>query len=231
MTVSREDLLRCLREAKEPLVAAVNNAARTRRAARPVRVVRRIRNADGEIEEQIEEVEEEPVETDSDETVGVGDTVVIQPDQEITGEIVEVVEEEPADEMVEDSVELFVAVENALLGKSINHKAFKGEVTPVYRPVSGDRYLARAVARNYAEGDALYLTQTTNGIYFTKTTGEGTGSEVKAYAAESFVIPAATNTALTPPFFYDVVDDSTTERPSSTRMNGGVVNLLRVRFA
>ena len=130
-----------------------------------------------------------------------------------------------------DSVELFVAVENALLGKSINHKAFKGEVTPVYRPVSGDRYLARAVAGNYAEGDALYLTQTANGLYFTKTTGEGTGSEVKAYAAESFVIPAATNTALTPPFFYDVVDDSTTERPSSTRMNGGVVNLLRVRLA
>ena len=130
-----------------------------------------------------------------------------------------------------DNIEPFIVVENALLGKSISHKAFKGEVMPLYRPVSGDRFLARAVAGNYVEGDALYFTQTANGIYFTKTTGEGTGSEVKAYAAESFVIPAATNTALTPPFFYDVVDDSTTERPSSTRMNGGVVNLLRVRFA
>ena len=130
-----------------------------------------------------------------------------------------------------DNVEIFVAVENALLGKSINHKAFRGEVTPVYRPVSGDRYLVRAVAGNYAEGDALYLVQTANGIYFTKASGENTGNEIKAYAAESFVIPAATNTALVPPFYYDVVDDSTTERPATTRMNGGVMNLLRVRFA
>lgn len=130
-----------------------------------------------------------------------------------------------------DAVEIFIAAENALLGKSINHKANKGEVTPVYRPVSGDRYLVRAVAGNYAAGDALYLTQTNNGIYFTKTTGAGTGSDVKAYAAEAFVIPAVTNTTLNPPFYYDVEDDSTTERPSTVRMNGGVVNLLRVRFA
>lgn len=130
-----------------------------------------------------------------------------------------------------DAVEIFVAAENALIGKSINHKANKGEVTPVYRPVSGDRYLVRAVAGNYSSGDALYLVQTTNGIYFTKTSSSSTGSAVKAYAAESFVISATTNTTLNPPFYYDVVDDSTTERPSTVRMNGGVMNLLRVRFA
>lgn len=130
-----------------------------------------------------------------------------------------------------DTVELFVVVENALIGKSINHKAIPGEVTPMYRPISGDRFLVRAVAGSYVSGDPLYLTQTNNGIYVTKTAGNDTGNEVKAYAVESFVVPAATNTALTPPFFYDVVDDSTTERPATTRLNGGVVNLLAVRIA
>lgn len=122
-----------------------------------------------------------------------------------------------------------MVIENALLGKSINHKAYPGEVTGVYRPVSGDRFLARAVAGNYVEGDPLYYTQTNNGIYFTKV--GTTGQEIKAFAAESFVIPAATNTATNPPFFYDQVDDSTTERPSSVNMNGGYVNLLRIRIA
>lgn len=135
----------------------------------------------------------------------------------------------PADGADLASVEAFVVIENALLGKSINHKAYPGEVTGVYRPVSGDRFLARAVAGNYVEGDPLYYTQTNNGIYFTKV--GTTGQEIKAFAAESFVIPAATNTATNPPFFYDQVDDSTTERPSSVNMNGGYVNLLRIRIA
>lgn len=129
-----------------------------------------------------------------------------------------------------DTVEFFVVIENALLGKSINHKAYTGEVTPVYRPVSGDRFLARAVAGSYVEGDPLYLVQTANGLYFTKAAGAG-GGEVKAFAAESFVVQDATNLACNPKFYYDVVDDSTTERPSSVNMNGGVVNLLRVRIA
>ena len=128
-----------------------------------------------------------------------------------------------------DAVEAFVVIENALLGKSMNHKAYPGEVTGVYRPVSGDRFLARAVAGNYVEGDPLYFTQTDNGIYFTKV--GVAGQEIKAFAAESFVIPAATNTNTVPPFFYDVVDDSTTERPSTINMNGGLVNLLRIRIA
>ena len=130
-----------------------------------------------------------------------------------------------------DDVEVFIVLENALLGKSINHKAFPGEVTSVNRPVSGDRYLVRAVAGNYASGDPLYFVQTNNGIYVTKTAGEGTGSEVKGYAAESFVVSATTNTTLDPKFYYDVVDDSTSERPATVKMNGGVMNLLRVRMA
>lgn len=130
-----------------------------------------------------------------------------------------------------DAVELFVVTENALIGKSINHKAAAGEVTPLHRPVSGDCLLVRAVAGAYAVGDPLYLTQTTNGIYVTKTSGSGTGSAIKAYAGEAFTVLSATNTTTDPKFYYDVIDDSTTERPATTNVAGGVVNLLRVRIA
>lgn len=99
MTVDRDALLRSLRAAKKPLMAAVNNAARMRRPTR--RVVRRVRNADGDIEE---EVVEEPTDVTS-EDVGVGDTVVIKPKDEIEGEIVEIVEESPADDEVIEEVE------------------------------------------------------------------------------------------------------------------------------
>jgi len=133
-----------------------------------------------------------------------------------------------------DDVETLILVENALLGKTINHKANKGEVTPLCRPVSGDRLLVRCTAGDYVDGDPLYFVQTPNGIYFSK---DGDGSEIKAYALERFVVPEVVTgvpdefAKLTPPMFIDVVDDSTTERPSSTRLNGGVVNLLRVRIA
>lgn len=140
-----------------------------------------------------------------------------------------------------DSVELLVVVENALLGKSINHLAFRGEVTPVYRPVSGDRFLVRAVpGKDYIEGQALYLVPYTSangkvgGYYFTNDkTAEGAGSEIRAYAAETFSIPATSEAgaAFSPKIFIDEIDDSTTERPSTIKMNGGLVNLLRVRIA
>lgn len=163
MTVSRDDLLRCLQEAKKPLMAAVNNASRARRSARPVRVVRRIRNADGDIEEQIEEVDEEPVEEEVDETVGVGDTVVIQPDQEITGEIVEVVEEAPSDEVVEEVEEEEEPVQNARRryrrvknARILRNSAGGCDVLvpietpqkPVYRTKNVRRYRTRTVTRN-----------------------------------------------------------------------------------
>lgn len=131
-----------------------------------------------------------------------------------------------------DDVEPMVVIENALLGKSINHKALKGEVTPLFRPISGDRLLVRVVAGAYVDGDPLYPIVTNNGIYLTKNSAaSGAGSSICAYACENFTVPATTNTSATPPFYYDVVDDSTIERPSTTKMNGGVVNLLRVRFA
>lgn len=131
-----------------------------------------------------------------------------------------------------DSVETFVVLENALLSKSINHKAFPGEITPLYRPVSGDRVLVRAVTGAYVDGDPLYFVQTANGIYVTKdNSAAGAGEEIKAYACENFTIPAETNMAAKPPIYIDAVDDSTIERPSTVRLNGAVVNLLRVRFA
>lgn len=129
-----------------------------------------------------------------------------------------------------DDVELLVLVENALLGKSINHKANKGEVIPLCRPISGDRLLVRCVSGDYKDGDALGYKQTANGIYLAKM-DDADGSEIKAYAMEAFAVPVTSQPANTPPFYYDVVDDSTTERPASTVMNTGVVNLLRVRIA
>lgn len=137
----------------------------------------------------------------------------------------------PADYEI-DGVETFIVLENALLSKSINHKAFPGEITPLYRPVSGDRALVRAVTGAYTDGDPLYFVSTANGIYVTKdNSATGAGEEIKAYACENFTIPAETNTSAKPPIYINAVDDSTIERPSTIKLNGVVVNLLRVRFA
>lgn len=141
-----------------------------------------------------------------------------------------------------NAVEILILVENALIGKGINHLYFPGERVPVYSPVSGDRYLARCVPGTYNEGDPLYLTNQANdtaqgykirGYYFCGAGFEGTkSSEIKAYAGEDFVCPGASQPGRKPyPFYYDTVDDSTSERPATTNMNGGLVNLLRVRMA
>ena len=146
-----------------------------------------------------------------------------------------------------DGVELHILVENALIGKSINHLFTPGEKTPVYTPVQGDRFLVRCYpGQNYKEGDALYLTDYNQngvkGFYFTKKkpTGETTESyptgaisnEIKAYAAESFSVPSTTTLQYDPlPIYIDAIDDSTTERPATTPLNGALVNLLRVRIA
>lgn len=144
-----------------------------------------------------------------------------------------------------DSVELHILVENALIGKSINHLYFPGEKTPVYTPVQGDRFLVRCctdVENGYSfkEGEPLYLTNYANavngvsGFYFVPA-GYAAGpksNEIKAYAAESFYIPKTTAADIRPfPVYVDAIDDSTTERPSSTPLNGALVNLLRVRIA
>ena len=147
-----------------------------------------------------------------------------------------------------DEVEVLILVENALLGKGICALYFPGEKTPVYSPVSGDRYLARCVPGTYKEGDPLYLCDYTpseggdgltkggykvRGYYFCGKDYTGTrGKEIKAFAGEDFICPDATNKDRKPyPFFLDVVDDSTTERPATNNINGALTNLLRVRMA
>jgi len=130
-----------------------------------------------------------------------------------------------------DDVEMFVVIENALVGKGLNHKAIPGEVTLLHRPNSGDRLLMRCVEGSYKNGDPLFLIQTPNGMYVTNESGAG-GSEVKAHAIEQFVCPATDMPANQPPFFFDAVDTSTSERPMrDPNLNGALVNLLRVRIA
>lgn len=145
-----------------------------------------------------------------------------------------------------DAVEILILVENALLGKGIHSLYFPGERTPVYSPVSGDRYLARCVPGRYTEGEPLWLLDYTGGdanrvikgYYFcNKAYKEAnpsvvTSNEIKAFAGEDFVCPAETDENRVPyPFFLDVIDDSTTERPSTINVNGAITNLLRVRMA
>lgn len=144
-----------------------------------------------------------------------------------------------------DAVEVLILVENALLGKGICALYFPGEVTPVYSPVSGDRYLARCVPGTYTEGQPLYLcdwnpTGAVNadgykikGYYFCGASYSGVKSkEIKAFAGEDFICPDATKEDRKPyPFFLDGVDDSTTERPATINLNGALTNLLRVRMA
>lgn len=148
-----------------------------------------------------------------------------------------------------DSVEILILVENALLGKGICALYFPGEVTPVYSPVSGDRYLGRCVPGEYTEGDPLYLCNyeydidgkgtKVKGFYFCGADAvddDGAAivhsKEIKAFAGEDFICPKESNANRKPyPFFRDVIDDSTTERPATTNINGALTNLLRVRMA
>jgi hypothetical protein len=71
----------------------------------------------------------------------------------------------------------------------------------------------------------LYLTQTANGIYFTKAIGAGANAapSVRAVAVESFVINAG---------MVDLKDESNPIGTGKNQVpNGGLVNLLRVRIA
>ena len=128
------------------------------------------------------------------------------------------------------ATELLVVTENSYEHGSINHKCIPGEIVHLRRAVSADRYLLRAVAGSYVEGDPVYLTQTANGIYVTKEAPENGGAPI-GYAGETFVVYSADNEAVNPKFYYDAIDDSTPIRPSSRWLNGAVFNLLKVRIA
>ncbi|MDR2170676.1 MAG: hypothetical protein LBP59_11080 [Planctomycetaceae bacterium] len=120
-----------------------------------------------------------------------------------------------------DAIELLIIKENALIGASINRPSQAGETILVQRAVTGDRYLVRVVAGVYEPGDPLYLTQTTNGIYFTKVLGGA--PTVRAIALEAFSVTAE---------IVDKVDRSTTDGVGTNEVpNGGLVNLLKVRIA
>jgi hypothetical protein len=124
-----------------------------------------------------------------------------------------------------NAVEILIVKENALVGGGINRPSQAGETIVLERGVSGDRYLVRAVVGDYKQGDPLYLTQTANGIYVTKTMGEDENAapSVRAIAIENFTITS------------DMVDLKDESNPIGTGknevLNGGLVNLLRVRIA
>lgn len=144
MTVSKEDLLKALRAVKEPLAAAVTNAR--------VRKVRRVLNEDEPVDAGYEDVVEDvPAE---DGTAEVGDKVVIQPTgDEITGEIVEVVEDAPEEEEVleEEPVEnrrRYRRVKNARILR--NADGTRDVIVPVdeKKVTNVRRYKTRSVALN-----------------------------------------------------------------------------------
>jgi hypothetical protein len=124
-----------------------------------------------------------------------------------------------------NAVELLIVKENALVGGGINRPSVAGETIVMERAVTGDRYLVRAIVGDYKYGDSLYLTQTANGIYVTKTIGSGANAapSVRAIAIENFNITL------------DIVDLKDESNPIGTGKNqvpnGGLVNLLRVRIA
>jgi hypothetical protein len=126
-----------------------------------------------------------------------------------------------------NATELLIVKENALIGGGINRPSTAGETIALERAVTGDRYLVRAVIGDYKYGDALYLTQTANGIYLTKTLAVSTSADyaptVRAIALENYTITSG------------VVDLKDESNPIGTGKNevpnGGLVNLLRVRIA
>jgi hypothetical protein len=123
-----------------------------------------------------------------------------------------------------NATELLIVKENALVGGGINRPSIAGETIVLERAISGDRYLVRAVVGDYKYGDSLYLIQTTNGIYATKTIGTGANNApaVRAVVIENFNISS------------DIVDLKDESNPIGTGKNqvpnGGLVNLLRVRI-
>lgn len=117
-----------------------------------------------------------------------------------------------------DGFETIVVLENALLGKTINAKSYNGESILCRRAVSGDMYLLRAVPGDYLSGNPVYAAQTPNGIYITTDSSSG---KFIGWAQENFTVTSA---------MVDLVDDSTRDTPSTTNLNGKVVNLVRVRI-
>lgn len=118
-------------------------------------------------------------------------------------------------------IEPLIVKENALIGGTINRPSRRGEVVLLYRGVSGDRFLLRAVVGTYQIGDTLYTVQTANGVYVTKTKTEG--QSPFAIAIEDFTVTAE---------IMDLKDESTPCGLGKNEVpNGGIVNLLRVRLA
>lgn len=116
-----------------------------------------------------------------------------------------------------DGFETLIVIENALLGKGIHAKQYPGEVILARRAVDADCYLLRAVAGSYRTGQALYATQTANGIYVSPV---GTGKFI-GWCQEFYEIT---------PEMVDVIDDSTRETPSTVNVNGLMANLVKVRI-
>ena len=110
-----------------------------------------------------------------------------------------------------------IVLENALLGKAIHAVQYDNETILVRRPIEGDVYLIRAVAGTYKTGDRVYARQTQNGIYVDK---NGIGKFI-GWAQENFTITDE---------MVDVIDTSTRDLPSDRKVNGALVNLLRVRI-
>ena len=110
-----------------------------------------------------------------------------------------------------------IVLENALLGKALHAVQYDNETILIRRPTEGDIYLIRAVPGEYKTGDLLYATQTNNGIYVSKT---GIGRFI-GWAQEKYTITDD---------MVDVIDTSTRDMPSDTKVNGAMVNLLRVRI-
>lgn len=108
------------------------------------------------------------------------------------------------------TVEILIALEDALQGRDFNTPYQAGDVILSRRAISGDRYLARAVDAEYAYNDKLYLTQTTHGLYLTKTAPSG-NAVPRAVALETYDVVAG-------------MVDNLNPGP------GGLVNLLRVRI-
>lgn len=110
-----------------------------------------------------------------------------------------------------------IVLENALLGKAIHAVQYDNETILLRRPIEGDVYLIRAVAGTYKTGDRVYARQTQNGIYVDK---NGIGKFI-GWAQENYTITDE---------MVDVIDTSTRDLPSDRKVNGALVNLLRVRI-
>ena len=129
-------------------------------------------------------------------------------------------------------VKPFIVTENVLLGTALNKPSIPGSVIPGYLIADEDVFNVRCVPGQYTNGQAVYLTQTPNGIYVTGTAAPGL--PLLGHVEENYVVTAS-NT--------DLVDNSTHETlplpqtvgtgPDAVKylnLNGVLVNLLRVRI-